>query len=259
MVDEQDIDGWVETDGGVEFDTGGVVERDAAAGGVEVAATVDELALTEYNPNVSKAISLTAGLDELTLTEYNPTVTLGISVSAGVDALILTEYNPTVSKAISFIAGVDELVITEYNPTVSKAISFTAGVDALILTEYAATVSKAISITAGLDELVITEYNPVVTVGIVECPEDCANCCYKILVWIYYLEGTCGEAKCSDYNGVYELIQQGAVGTDCEWLYTDPVDGFTIRIYCELGYWWLVIDNDGTTCAKWRYPMEAEL
>jgi len=28
MVDEQDIDGWVETDGGTEFDIGGVVERD---------------------------------------------------------------------------------------------------------------------------------------------------------------------------------------------------------------------------------------
>ena len=36
MVDEQDIDGWVETDGDVEYDIGGVVERDAATAEVEV-------------------------------------------------------------------------------------------------------------------------------------------------------------------------------------------------------------------------------
>ena len=38
MVDEQDIGGWVETDGGAEFDVDGVVERDAeaAAGGLSI-------------------------------------------------------------------------------------------------------------------------------------------------------------------------------------------------------------------------------
>ena len=96
-----------------------------AAGGVEVAATVDELALTEYNPNVSKAISFTAGIDELAITEYNPTVTLGISVSAGVDTLILTEYAAAVSKAISFTADVDELVITEYAANVDDGLAVT--------------------------------------------------------------------------------------------------------------------------------------
>ena len=125
--------------------------------------------------------------------------------------------------------------------------------------EYIVPGSGIVNDTEEGSEVIIPGFGIYIEPSGVECPEDCANCCYKILVWIYYLEGTCGEAKCSDYNGVYELIQQGAVGTDCEWLYTDPVDGFTIRIYCELGYWWLVIDNDGTTCAKWRYPMEAEL
>ena len=88
------------------------------------------------------------------------------------------------------------------------------------------------------------------------CPTDCTDCCYEMVVWIYYLEGTCGSAKCSDYNGMYTLLQQGVDGTDCEWLYTDPVDGWTIRIYCELGYWWLVIENGATVCAKWRYHMD---
>jgi len=32
MVDEQDTDGWVETGDGVEWDIGGVVERDTEAG-----------------------------------------------------------------------------------------------------------------------------------------------------------------------------------------------------------------------------------
>ena len=38
MVDEQDTGGWVETDGGVEFDADGVVERDsdAVAGGLSI-------------------------------------------------------------------------------------------------------------------------------------------------------------------------------------------------------------------------------
>ena len=31
MVDEQDIDGWVEVDGDTEYDIDGVVERDAEA------------------------------------------------------------------------------------------------------------------------------------------------------------------------------------------------------------------------------------
>jgi len=39
MVDEQDIDGWIETDGGVEYDTGGIVERDEEAVGGAVAPT----------------------------------------------------------------------------------------------------------------------------------------------------------------------------------------------------------------------------
>ena len=29
MVDEQDINGWIETDGDTEYDIGGVVERDS--------------------------------------------------------------------------------------------------------------------------------------------------------------------------------------------------------------------------------------
>jgi len=120
MVDEQDIDGWVETDGGVEFDTGGVVERDAEG---------------------------------------------------------------------------------------------------------------------------------------IPCPADCTDCCYEMLVWIYYLEGECGVEKCSDYNGMYTLLQQGVDGTDCVWLYTDPVDGFTIRIHCEDGYWLLTIQNGETICAQWRYAL----
>ena len=89
----------------------------------------------------------------------------------------------------------------------------------------------------------------------VECPEDCANCCYEMLVWIYYLEGECGVEKCSDYNGMYTLLQQGVDGTDCEWLYTDPVDGWTIKIHCEDGYWWLTIQNGDTICAQWKYSM----
>jgi len=88
------------------------------------------------------------------------------------------------------------------------------------------------------------------------CPEDCVNCCYEMLVWIYYLEGECGQAKCSDYNGMYTLLQQGVTGTDCVWLYTDPVGGWTIRIHCEDGYWWLTIDNGGITCAQWKYSLE---
>jgi len=36
MADEFDKDGIVETDGGVEFGPGGVVERDAEAGGLSI-------------------------------------------------------------------------------------------------------------------------------------------------------------------------------------------------------------------------------
>ena len=75
--------------------------------------------------------------------------------------------------------------------------------------------------------------------------------------WFYYLDGTCGSVKCTDYSGLFTLIQQGAAGTDCEWLYTDAVDGFTIKIHCELGYWWLTIQNGESICAQWRYSMEA--
>jgi len=39
MVDEQDIDGWVETDGDVEYDIGGVMERDSEAAPAGVAPT----------------------------------------------------------------------------------------------------------------------------------------------------------------------------------------------------------------------------
>ena len=90
---------------------------------------------------------------------------------------------------------------------------------------------------------------------VIACPTDCTNCCYEQLVWIYYLTGTCKGGDCTDYNGMYTLLQQGVDGTDCEWLYTDPVDGWTIRIHCDAGYWWLTIDNDGTTCAQWKYSL----
>lgn len=87
------------------------------------------------------------------------------------------------------------------------------------------------------------------------CPTDCTNCCYEIMVYIEYLDGTCGGDKCTDFNGIYVLLQQGATLTDCEWLYTHP-DGWTIKIHCELGYWWLTIQNGATICAQWRYSME---
>jgi len=93
------------------------------------------------------------------------------------------------------------------------------------------------------------------------CPGDCIACCYEMRVWIYYLTGECGDDKydCANYNGVYTLVQQGDVGTDCVWLYTDPVDGFTITITCDEGYWWLTIQNGETICARWRYSQEEEL
>lgn len=87
------------------------------------------------------------------------------------------------------------------------------------------------------------------------CPEDCAGCCYKMHVWLYYLEGTCGVDKCTDYSGCFTLIQQGDAGTDCVWLYTNPA-GWTITIHCDEGYWWLTIQNGEDICAQWRYPQE---
>jgi len=93
------------------------------------------------------------------------------------------------------------------------------------------------------------------------CPENCAICCYEMRVWIYYLEGECGNDKydCNNYNGMYVLEQTGENLTNCEWLYTDPVDGFTVRIHCDEGYWWLTIQNGETICAQWRYPQTEEL
>ena len=88
------------------------------------------------------------------------------------------------------------------------------------------------------------------------CPGSCADCCYEIRVYIYYLSGDCPEKyACSNYNGIWTLTQQGATGIDCTWLYTDPVDGFTIRIHCEDGYWLLTIQNGETICAQWRYAL----
>ena len=86
------------------------------------------------------------------------------------------------------------------------------------------------------------------------CPVgDCKSCCYEIRVYIYYLTGVCPAGySCNNYNGLWTLTQQGATGTDCEWIYTDPVDGFTITIDCDIDFWWLVIAHDGNTCARWR-------
>ena len=98
-------------------------------------------------------------------------------------------------------------------------------------------------------------YSGIDPTSIIPCPADCTDCCYEMLVWIYYLEGECGVEKCSDYNGMYTLLQQGVDGTDCVWLYTDPVDGWTIKIHCEDGYWWLTIQNGDTICAQWKYSM----
>jgi hypothetical protein len=156
---------------------------------IEVSATLDELALTEYNAGINKEVSFTAGLDELSLTEYNPTINKEISFTTILDELALTEYNPTVNKEVSFTATLDTLALTEYNPTVdvggaidvdatldtlilteynvviNKEISFTSGIDELVITEYPAVVKVDISFTAGVDALVITEYNPQVTIA----------------------------------------------------------------------------------------------
>ena len=133
-----------------------------AAGGVDVTATLDELALTEYDATIIKPLSVTATLDELTLTEYDATIIKPLSVTAALDELALTEYNPVVDKALNVTAALDELALTEYAATVIKPFSVTAGLDELALTEYAATVTKSISVTAALDELALTEYSTTV-------------------------------------------------------------------------------------------------
>lgn len=137
-------------------------------GGVEVSAGVDPLIITEYNPNVNKAINFTAGVDALAITEYNPTVNKAINLTADVDALTITEYNPTVNKAINVSAGFDALTITEYNPTVTVAagVEVLAGVDELAITEYNPTINKAINVAAGVDVLTITDHNPTVQLNI---------------------------------------------------------------------------------------------
>ena len=89
----------------------------------------------------------------------------------------------------------------------------------------------------------------------IPCPTDCTNCCYELVVNLYYLGGECGEIKCSDYNGVWLLTQEGAAGTDCAWSYTAP-SGVTIRVHCDAGYWWLTIANGPIVCAQWKYSLE---
>ena len=86
------------------------------------------------------------------------------------------------------------------------------------------------------------------------CPTDCTDCCYQLRVWIYYMAGECPvKFACTNYNGInWILTQDGAAGLDCTWTYTDPDEGFTIVVHCELGYWWLTIEHDGNTCARWR-------
>ena len=85
------------------------------------------------------------------------------------------------------------------------------------------------------------------------CPGDCKSCCYEIKVLIEYLSGVCPAGySCNNYNGWWTLTQTGGTGTDCEWIYTDPADGFTITIDCDSGYWWLKITHDGFNAARWR-------
>ncbi len=92
------------------------------------------------------------------------------------------------------------------------------------------------------------------------CPGDCATCCYEIRVLIYYLTGECPVTyACSNYNGAWILTQTGAAGTDCEWSYTDPVDGFTITITCDGDWWLLTITHDGNICGQWRRALADDL
>ena len=72
MADEFDKDGIVETDGGVEFGPGGVVERDITV--TEVTATLDELALTAYAATVAVVINVSATFQTLALTAYSTVV-----------------------------------------------------------------------------------------------------------------------------------------------------------------------------------------
>ena len=93
----------------------------------------------------------------------------------------------------------------------------------------------------------------------VACPASCATCCYEIRVWIYYLSGECpAKYGCSNYNGSWILTQTGDAGTDCEWVYTNTVDGWTITIDCDGDYWWLTIEHDGNIAARWRRSLAVD-
>ena len=68
MVDEQDIDGWIETDGDVEYDTGGVVERDSGLTHYTLICGIGTFILTGIDANLLKGSRLAAEVGTFTLT-----------------------------------------------------------------------------------------------------------------------------------------------------------------------------------------------
>lgn len=199
---------------------------DTAAAGVEVGATCDALAITEYAANINEEISFTATCDALTVITYDATVKAEVNIQTSTDSLACISYATVVKTDISISTAVDSLTITPNAATINAKTELSASYDELTITTYGATVHPKVNILASYDSLALTEQSAYVNA------ETSIAASYDSLALTEYGTGVNAEVKVSaSYDAI--SVTGHASGVNAETSIASSYDALTLTAYAS--------------------------